>query len=115
MALSNDDIKQLISILQKGLSDEQVVSDVPKVVKKNKTKTKPSSNNKFEKMSEFKMHKEDVEIDRKLRQQAPTERSRNYSPLKLHCRVCHKEEYVNPSLVESIERYKCNKCSTTAG
>jgi hypothetical protein len=117
MALDKDDIKQLIAILQKGLSDEDEDDTIEppakkKVSTKKKKITKP---NLFEKMSESSMHKDDVEIDRRLRKLPPTERSRSYKPLKVRCRVCNREENVNPSLVESVERYKCNKCSTSAG
>ncbi len=115
MALNNDDIKQLISILQRGLSEDTDEPVETKSNKKVKTKTKPKSSNKFESMAEFRMHKDDVAIDKKLCQQPPTERSRQYKPIKIHCRVCHKEELVNPSMVESIDRYKCNKCSIAAG
>lgn len=120
MALDKDDIKQLIAILQKGLVDDsdEVETEDPKPAKKSKRQTKSADSkrkNLFESMSEFRMHKEDVEIDRKLRVQPPTERSRSYTPLKVKCRVCGREETTNPSLVESVERYKCNRCSTTAG
>lgn len=118
MALDKEDIKQLIAILQKGLMDD-VEEDLPKIKRKSGvTKTKNNKKkyqNKFEAMTEAGMHKDDVEIDRKLRKLPPTQRSRNYQPLKVRCRACGKEELVNPSLVESIDRYKCNKCSTSAG
>jgi ribosomal protein L31E len=123
MALDKDDIKQLIAILQKGLSDDttdkslsEEQEDVPKSGRTNAKKNKAKkSKNKFDSMAEARMHKDDVEIDRKLRKLPPTQRSRNYKPLKVRCRVCNKEELTNPALVESIERYKCNKCSTSAG
>lgn len=108
MALDKEDIKQLIAILQKGLSDNDYVSEDTKP-------QRPKNQNKFDSMSESGMHKDDVEIDRKLRKFPPTQRSRNYKPLKIRCRVCGKEELINPTLVESVERYKCNKCSTSAG
>jgi lysyl-tRNA synthetase class I len=66
-------------------------------------------------MAEYRMHKDDVLIDKKLNKLPPTQRARNYKPLKVKCRVCGKTENINPSLVESIERYKCNRCSTSAG
>jgi hypothetical protein len=122
MGLDKEDIKQLIAILQKGLSDdsdddedlEEIVES--KVAKQKTRKTKkPKHKNLFENMAESRMHKDDIEIDKKLRVQPPTQRSRNYKPLEARCRVCGKAEKVNPGLVESIERYKCNKCSTSAG
>lgn len=126
MGLDKDDIKQLIAILQKGLVDsdddsddtepEEVVESRPSKKSSNKPKPKKKkSNNKFDNMSEKNMHKDDIEIDRKLRKFPPTSRTRNYKPIKVKCRVCSREENVNPSLVESMERYKCNKCSTSSG
>lgn len=114
MALDKDDIRQLIAILQKGLADDSDVVET-KTERKRNTKPKKKSKNLFDTMTEASMHKEDIEIDKKLRVQPMTQRSRNYKPLKVRCRVCGKEEMLNPSLVESIERYKCNKCSTSAG
>jgi hypothetical protein len=123
MGLDKEDIKQLIAILQKGLSDDSDDDDEdleetvkPKETKQKITKTKkPKRKNLFESMAESRMHKDDVEIDKKLRVQPPTQRSRNYKPLEGRCRVCGKTEKVNPGLVESVDRYKCNKCSTSAG
>lgn len=113
MALNNDDIKQLISILQRGLVDE---SNDDKRSKKSTEKVKETTFvNKFDTMSESRMHKDDIEIDRKLNKLPPTQRARNYKPLTVTCRVCGKQESLNPSLVESIERHKCNRCSTSAG
>ena len=119
MALDKEDIKQLIAILQKGLTDDMEEENPPEIKSKSgSTKTtnnKKKYHNKFETMTEAGMHKEDVEIDRRLRKLPPTQRSRDYQPLKVRCRVCGREELANPSLVESIDRYKCNKCSTSAG
>jgi hypothetical protein len=66
-------------------------------------------------MPEFNMCKEDLEFDRKVKKPAPSARLRDCEPIKVRCRVCGKNEKVAPDLVESIERYKCNKCSTGAG
>jgi lysyl-tRNA synthetase class I len=121
MGLDKDDIKQLIAILQKGLSDDDDSDSVVeephiKRVKPQKKRTKnKKSKNLFENMSESNMHKDDIEIDKKLRKFPPTQRSRDYKPLKVRCRICGKEESTSPSIVESTERYKCNKCSTSAG
>lgn len=123
MGLNNDDIKQLIAILQKGLSnddakDEEIeeVIEVKKPKPKTSTKTpKKKYINKFEKMPEFKMCKEDVEIDKKIRKPQPSERKAPFQYVKVRCRVCGKQEKVAPELVESNDRYKCNKCSTGAG
>ena len=110
MGLDKDDIKQLIAILQRGLtdddeSDDDSVAELESTsVKKTKPKNKKKYTNLFDKMSESRMHKDDVEIDKKLSK-----------PINVRCRVCGKTESINPSLVESVERYKCNKCSTSSG
>lgn len=121
MGLDNDDIKALIAILQKGLADDgddsptiQPVKRTPKAKATPKPKIK-KSNNKFDKMAEFNMCKEDVEIDKKIRKPPPSARNRPFDLVKVQCRVCGKKDKVAPSLIESIERYKCNKCSTGAG
>ena len=120
MALDNDDIKALIAILQKGLESEDDSDAAPKTKRTKKT-TSPKSTvkkknlNKFEKMAEFAMCKEDVEIDRKIKKPPPTARNRPFDYVKVQCRICGKKDKVAPALVESIERYKCNKCSTGAG
>lgn len=123
MGLDNDDIKQLIAILQKGLVDDdhdsgKIQKRKPKPTRKssqNNTKTCKKSKNLFEQMPERSLHKDDVAIDRKLRKFPPTQRSRDFKELKVRCRVCGREEKINPVLVESTDRYKCNKCSTSAG
>jgi len=109
MPLDNNDIKQLIAILQKGLSNEPENVDV--------VKSKPTSNetNKFENMPEFRMFKEDTEFDNKISKPPPSARLRQFEPISVRCRVCGKTEKIAPQLVESVERYKCNKCSTGAG
>lgn len=129
MGLNNDDIKQLIAILQRGLVDDESSNTTPETktsstvkrtknapsAKKNVPSTKKKYINKFSKMAEFNMCKEDVEIDRKIRKPPPSERKPPFNFIKVQCRVCGKKDKVAPSLVESIERYKCNKCATGAG
>lgn len=125
MPLDNDDIKQLIAILQKGLTDsdpqdtiETVRSDAKKkkAAKKVRPKEQNRSTNKFDQMFEKNMHKEDIEIDRKLSQHPPSARSREFAPVDATCRVCGKTEQVNPALIyDAPNRYKCNKCSRTPG
>lgn len=120
MGLDQDDIKALIAILQKGLTDDEDIEVNPKPVKKNSTK-KASTNkkkktlNKFDSMTEFSMCKEDVEIDRKIKKPPPSLRNRPFDFVSVQCRVCGKQDKVAPSMIESIERYKCNKCATGAG
>ena len=122
MGLDKDDIKALIAILQKGLmdNDDSEEEESRPVAKKRKTSspTKPKkkkTTNKFNSMAEFNMCKEDIEIDKKIRKPPPSARNRPFDFIKVQCRVCGKSEKVAPSLVETIERYKCNKCSTGAG
>lgn len=124
MALDNDDIKQLIAILQRGLTDDdetevepqQKTKQKPKIRAASKKKPKPKANaNKFESMPEFSMFKEDTEFDKKIRKPPPSARNREFTPIIVRCRICGKQEEVAPSLIESIDRYKCNKCSTGAG
>jgi DNA-directed RNA polymerase subunit RPC12/RpoP len=116
MGLDKDDIKQLIAILQKGLSDD----DSEKHQENNKPKSRTTKRNTehqnlFESMPEHNMHKDDVLIDQKLKRFPPTQRSRNFNHMSVRCRVCGKTENVNPSLIESADRYKCNRCSSSAG
>lgn len=117
MALDNEDIKQLIAILQRGLESEPK-EDAPKPKTKRKTKdTNSNSTNKFLQMPESRMHKEDVKIDKLLNKNGPTPRLRTqFKPIEAKCRSCGKVEKINPGLIhDSIDRYKCNVCSTSAG
>ena len=66
-------------------------------------------------MSECRMHKADVAIDKKLNKFPPTQRGRPFQAVEVRCRVCGKTEKVSGSLAECGERYKCNKCSTGPG
>jgi hypothetical protein len=79
------------------------------------SKGKKTFKNKFLTMPEKNMHKEDIEFDKKVAKHSPVPRNRTFKPIKVTCRVCGKSENINPSLVESIQRYKCNQCSTQAG
>lgn len=126
MALEKEDIMALIAILQKGLVDNEPAEDVsPKKTttkkKRSYSKTaskkedKPKRKNLFETMPERNMHKEDVEIDKRLRKYPITERSRKLYMIDVQCRVCGKKEKVSPVLCESPDRYKCNKCASSAG
>lgn len=124
MALSNDDIKQLITILQRGLvSEESIESPKTKKTKKksplkNKSVkvTESYDDNKFLTMGVKDLHKEDSEIDKALKKFPPTPRTRQFKPIDVVCRSCGKKDKVSPSLIhESADRYKCNKCSSSAG
>jgi hypothetical protein len=126
MGLNNDDIKQLIAILQRGLTQdvETIEEDIEVIEKPKKTRkkkeriakvSKSKRINRFDQMPESRMHKEDVAIDRKLQKSPPTPRRDEFKPLKIPCRVCGKTESVDPSMIESADRYKCNKCAISAG
>lgn len=117
-----EQIQNLINILQSLLSDK-TEENKPIVKSKIRTKSKKRPNqeehiiqNEFEKMPEFRMHKDDIKIDKMLSQSPPTARMRQFEMVDVVCRVCGKKESVSPSLVfESPSRYKCNNCSTSAG
>jgi hypothetical protein len=102
-------------------SQDQEIEETPsnfntKIKTKNKRSPQPSTVNKFEKMSEFSMHKDDREVDKKLSKHPPVARTRDFEPVSVVCRICGKKEDVSPALVyEGPSRYKCNNCSTQAG
>jgi hypothetical protein len=132
MPLKDDDIKQLIAILQRGLSSDEQSSETQPTktvkAKRRKTKevivhqtdeetdTKPKRINKFDKMAEKDMHKSDSKIDQLLCVHPPTIRTREFEPIKVRCRVCQRLESINPVLLhDSPDRYKCNRCSGAPG
>jgi hypothetical protein len=134
---SPEQIKNLIAVLQALLptndnDDDQVHTPMPDPVETKsrthniKTKTRrrvgSSSNdttnniNKFDQMTEARMHKDDGQIDKLLSRHPPVARMRDFDPMDVVCRVCGKKETVSPALVfEGVSRYKCNNCSTQAG
>lgn len=137
---SPEQIKSLISLLQALLPEESVSVNKPKkstrkkktvateevvdshpqfnhnIKTKNRRSIHPSSTNKFDMMNEFDMHKDDLEVDKKLAKQLPVARTREFDPVSVICRICGKKEIVSPSLVhEGPARYKCNNCATQAG
>lgn len=128
MPLDNDDIKQLIAILQRGLTqnDSDTEEEEDRPVKKTRAKKTPSRGakkkaakpkrvNMFDQMAESRMHKEDVVIDKKIRRGTPTLRRDTFKPLRVSCRVCGRTEEIDPSIIEGIDRYKCNKCAISPG
>jgi hypothetical protein len=125
MALDNEDIKQLILILQKGLEKESEAIETKKINKKrtssnNRKKKKADSinieENKFLVMGVHNLHKEDVSIDKVLNKNPPTPRSRSFKYINVKCRICGKSESISPSLLyEAPDRYKCNKCCLSPG
>lgn len=122
MALDKEDIKQLISILQRGLDDSGDKDSDSEETPKNNIKTKKSkakknsSKNKFLEFGFDKLHKEDIAIDKILNQKPRTPRRKTLKQVDVRCRVCGKQEKINPSLLyESPDRYKCNKCCSSPG
>lgn len=130
ISLDPQQIQQMILMLQAMLpkqeqpvlEDTQPKSKKPRAKKKNASQTpntvkgKPERVNKFDTMMEARMHKEDIEIDKKLSVLPPVPRARPFEWVNATCRVCGKREKVNPVLItEGVDRYKCNKCAAGAG
>lgn len=125
--LNPNQIKQMIKLLQGMLSnmddDQSVAENDTEVddrpvspIKTLNKKPRVSSINKFDSMMESRMHKDDVEIDKKLNKYGPTPRTRGFQPISVKCRVCGKTEKINPVLLaDTPDRYKCNNCSRSAG
>lgn len=120
-----EQIKQLISALQNMLpktDNNEAIKEVEddtyseSKIKTKTTKLRSKQKNKFVDMPERNMHKSDSAIDKKLSINPPTPRNRKFIPVRVTCRICGKQETVNPGIVpESIDRYKCNKCSSSSG
>jgi hypothetical protein len=123
-----EQIQSLIQILQallpKGSEQKPVVTEEeeyrPESIMKTKSKKRSRESsgipNKFEKMSEFSMHKEDIAIDKALSKSPPVARTREFEMIEVSCRVCGKKETISPALLfEAPSRYKCNNCSTQSG
>lgn len=121
-------LKQLIGLLSSLLpneNQEHETEDKPKKKKRNTTnkqtnfknkKNTSNHTNKFLSMAEKNMFKEDTAIDKLLSKYPPTERARSISKIKVQCRICGKKDTIHPSMLcESVERYKCNNCSTSPG
>lgn len=122
MNVEPEKIQALISILQSMLvpddtetTEEKSVKTKTKSSNKKSTKTKPISSNKFDSMPEMRMHKEDISVDKKLAIHPPVPRARPFEMTSVQCRVCGRKENINPALLSDYDRYKCNKCSSSAG
>lgn len=123
--LDPNQIKQLIGLLQQMLPSDTIKKSgvkKSKPKKKNTTITKSKRivdqdrENKFLSMPELNMHKSDTSIDKKLNKFPPTPRSRNFNLIEVTCRICGKKEEISPKLApESVDRYKCNQCSSSQG
>lgn len=122
-----EQIKQLIGLLQQLLPKEDIVDEgfetekteeFSSVLRTRGQKARPKTkhNNKFLSMREKDMHKDDTKIDKMLCKNGPVSRARDFSMIKVTCRVCGKTEEINPVLLFDVpNRYKCNNCSTSAG
>lgn len=138
-----EQIKALISVLQGLLGQTQESTEITEQPKKSTTApSKPSSNiktkgrqkmgsknniaskkieldhsdNKFEQMSEFRMHKDDCSIDKKLSVAPPVARMRDFEFIDVTCRICGRNDSIPPALLfDAPSRYKCNNCSTQSG
>jgi uncharacterized metal-binding protein YceD (DUF177 family) len=121
-----EQIKSLINLLQNLLeanntphndtkTKEEEYSTLPAKEKLNRKNI--VQENKFLSMPEKDMHKDDTQVDKVLCKHPPVARSREFTRIKVKCRVCGKEEEVNPGLVYDLRdnRYKCNRCSTSSG
>lgn len=126
MNVEPEKIQALISILQSMLSPDEVAEETAadtntkqkktnKKSNKKQTNIKKSSTNKFDSMPEMRMHKEDISVDKKLAIHPPVPRARPFELITVQCRVCGRKESINPVLLSDYERYKCNKCSSSAG
>lgn len=123
MDLNPEQIQQMIQLLQSMLpaekqkKEEHTTRVSPIKTKQSSRKASSSSRtNLFDSMTESRLHKDDCKIDKLLAVNDPTPRTRQFTPLKVTCRVCGKQESVNPALLtDSADRYKCNKCARSAG
>lgn len=105
-----EQVKQLIELLSSLLDTNEDIPKQPNQSNDNKPR------NKFLDMSEFRSHKDDAELDKKLHADyKPIPRNRSFQNINVRCRICGREESISPGLVSSYDRYKCNKCSGTAG
>ena len=118
-SMSPNQIKQMIAMLKQMLPEDDTTEEQPTQKSgpiKTRDKKPRQTENKFESMMEKHLHKEDIEIDKKLKKYEPTPRIRTFDPLKVTCRVCGKSDKINPALLQdSPERYKCNNCARSAG
>jgi len=126
MNVEPEKIQAMISILQSMLTQQDDNHDTeedstPQKTKQSSkkkvsnTKNKKQNINKFDNMPEMRMHKEDISVDKKLAIHPPVPRARPFELISVQCRVCGKKQEINPALLTDYDRYKCNKCSSSAG
>jgi hypothetical protein len=119
-----EQLKQMISLLSTMLEQaestetEEFQQKQQKRVtpKRRGRKPKGTSVNKFDQMSEASMYRDDPDIAKKLYSKPPMQRRPKKSLVDVRCRMCGKQESVSASLIHGgLDRYKCNKCSSSAG
>lgn len=123
-----EQIKQMISLLSSLLdkseeAEQSVVEEPPKkktarkrTSKKTAKKAVKQSSNKFDSMTESGMFKENPDVAKKLYSNPPIKRRPKKNLVKARCRICGKEEQIPASLIyNGLDRYKCNRCSSSAG
>ena len=133
MPLDNNDIQQIITILQRGLTPDRPIpkkrgrpstkktvkktaKKSPKVSSSSKSPKPPKkSTNLFDSMGDRNMFRGDVAIDKKLNKNPPSPRTRELNIIEVKCRSCGEKEKVSSDFVLDKTRYKCNKCSMSAG
>lgn len=115
-------LSQMLEQTQNKDESEQPANDMAEPTNniqsksKSQVKNKKSQHNKFLDMPEFNMDKEDPELASKLYQHPPTSRNRKSQQSYVSCRICGKREKVSASILYGgADRYKCNKCSGSAG
>jgi hypothetical protein len=124
MDLNPQQIQQMIQLLQSMLPNEQQHTEeastptVQSPIKTNNRRRPQDSahTNLFDTMTESRLHKDDCKIDKLLAVNEPTPRTRQFKSINVRCRVCGRQENINPMLLtDSSDRYKCNQCSRSAG
>jgi len=128
-----EQIKQMISLLSSLLSQTENETDnekeneseivATKQTRSKKTSTrsrakkaKPKVANKFDSMSESRMYRENPDVAKKLYTNVPIKRRAKTQTVDVKCRICGRSETISSSLLfNDRSRYKCNKCSSSAG
>ena len=126
--VDTDKLKQLLYAMIETLDgndsepNQKDESPATNQVQPQQTNNKPrrsrygGGENLFLSMPEKDMHKNDVEIDKKLAPKQLTARNRKSTEIDVKCRVCGKEQKISQSLlIDGVHRYKCNDCSRSAG
>ncbi len=125
--VDTDKLKQLLYAMIETLDGDNSPSPSPEtetpqespnkqVVNNVRKKKYGTQENLFLSMPEKDMHKNDVEIDKKLAPKQLTARNRRSTEVDVKCRVCGKQQTISQSLItDGVHRYKCNDCSRSSG